>query len=65
LNTYVKYTGLGFQMLVIIGIFVWAGTKLDERAANEKPVFTAILAVVGVIASLYISLKDIVKGKND
>ena len=52
-------------MLVIIGIFVWAGTKLDERSANEKPVFTAILAVVGVIASLYISLKDIVKGRND
>ena len=56
---------MGFQMIVIILLFYWAGSKLDERAANEKPVYTAILTVLGVFAGLYIVLKDFIVKKDD
>ena len=49
---------MGFQMIAIILLFYWAGSKLDQRAASEKPVYTAVLTVLGVFAGLYIVLKD-------
>jgi hypothetical protein len=56
---------MGFQMLVVILIFFWAGSKLDHRSANEKPVYTAVLTVLGVFAGLYLALRDFIGRKND
>jgi hypothetical protein len=55
---------MGFQMIVIILLFYWAGSRLDERASSEKPVYTAILTVLGVFTGIYIVLKDFI-GKKD
>ena len=52
-------------MIAIILLFYWAGTKLDQRAVSEKPVYTAILTVLGVFAGLYIVLKDFIGKKDD
>jgi hypothetical protein len=56
---------MGFQMIIIILLFYWAGSKLDQRSASEKPVYTAILTVLGVFAGLYIVLKDFIIRKDD
>jgi len=50
---FIKFTGLGFQMLVIIGLFTFAGYKIDSYRSNDKPLFVALLGVLGVIVSLY------------
>lgn len=50
---FVKYTGLGFQMLAVIGLFAFAGYKIDEYRNNGKSIFMALLGVLGVILSLY------------
>jgi uncharacterized membrane protein (DUF106 family) len=65
MKSYVKYTGMAFQMIVIILIFYWAGSKLDQRAANDNPVYTAILSLLGVFIGLYVSLRDFIFTKND
>ena len=52
-------------MVIIILLFYWAGSKLDERSTNEKPVYTTILTLVGVFAGLYIILKDFIGRKDD
>jgi hypothetical protein len=52
-------------MLAIIGIFTWVGVKLDERSASESSIYTAILALLGVIIGIYIGLKDFIQRKND
>ena len=65
MKSYVKYSGMAFQMVAIILIFYWAGSKLDERAANEKPVYTAILSLLGVFVGLYVSLKDFIFKKDE
>ncbi len=56
---------MGFQMIAIILIFYWVGSKLDERSAGEKPVYTAILTVIGVLAGIYLVLKDFIHFRDD
>ncbi|HEY1024776.1 MAG TPA: AtpZ/AtpI family protein [Sphingobacteriaceae bacterium] len=53
LNNYVRYTGLGFQMIAVIGVFAFIGYKLDEWQQTKQPVYTALLSVIGVCAALY------------
>jgi len=56
---------MGFQMIVIILLFYWAGSKLDERSGNQKPVYTAVLSLLGVFAGLYIVLKQFIGRRDD
>jgi ATP synthase protein I len=65
MKSWARYSGMGFQMIAIILLFYWAGSKLDERAATEKPVYTAVLTVLGVFAGLYIVLRDFLNRGND
>ena len=60
-NSYVKFTGMGFQMIAIIGIFTFAGYQIDQAALHGVKWVTAALSLTGVFISLYLvirSLKD-------
>jgi F0F1-type ATP synthase assembly protein I len=61
LRTYSKYSGIAVQMVVVILVAVWGGIKLDELAGTEKPIFTAILSLLGVVAAIYTVIKDLIK----
>lgn len=50
-------------MGVIIGLSVWGGQKLDEKYGNSIPVFTIVLSLLGIIASMYLVLKDFINPK--
>lgn len=50
-------------MIAIILIGVFGGMKLDKWLKTDKPVFTAILAVLAVILSIYYSIKDLLRTK--
>jgi ATP synthase protein I len=52
-NSYVKYTSMGFQMIAIIGIFAFAGYKIDKAANHQVQWVTAVLSLIGVFISLY------------
>jgi len=58
---YIKYSGIAFQMLVIIGVFVFIGYKIDERQGIDNFLFTAILGIVGVAVSLYQVIRSLNK----
>lgn len=58
-NAYSKYTGLAVQMIVVIGIFAFAGYKIDEAAAHDTKWVTATLALVGVFVSLYLVIRAV------
>ena len=61
LNSYAKYSGLAFQMGIIIAIAVWGGIKLDEFVETNNSLFTIILSLLGVFAAIYIALKDFIR----
>lgn len=58
-NTYIKYSGLGFQMIGIIAVFTFAGYKIDAWQHNQTPYYTAGLSLTGVILALYIVFKGL------
>lgn len=61
-NLALKYTGIGFQMLAIIGIGVFGGIKLDQWLHTPK-VFTIILSLLSIFAAIYVAIKDFIKPK--
>lgn len=58
-NAYAKYTGLAFQMIAIIGIFAFAGYKIDEAARHDTKWVTAALSLAGVFISLFIVIRSV------
>ena len=58
-NTLAKFSGIAFQMIVIIGVFTFAGYKIDEAANHKVKWVTAILSLTGVFISLYVVIKSI------
>ena len=60
-NAYLKYSGMGFQMIAIIGLFTYAGYKIDESAHHTTKWVTALLALSGVFVSLYLVIRSVNK----
>lgn len=63
-STYAKFVGLGFQMMVIIGVFTFAGYKIDENANHETKWVTAVLSLLGVFISLYLVIRSVSRGND-
>ncbi|WP_184547958.1 AtpZ/AtpI family protein [Mucilaginibacter sp. FT3.2] len=59
LNTYAKFSGIAFQMVVVIGIGAFAGYKIDEATNHQTKWVTALLSLVGVFISLYIVIRSL------
>lgn len=64
LNTYARFSGVGFQMLAIIAIGVWGGIKLDENYPNEYQIFTIICSLASIGVALYTVIKQVTKFSN-
>ena len=58
-NNYLKFSGVAFQMIVIIGIFAFAGYKIDASAHHTVKWVTAVLSLTGVFISLYVVIRSI------
>ena len=59
LRSYARYSGLGFQMIGIIGAFAFGGVKLDERIAAKTPWFTIVGCLTGIAISFYLVIKQL------
>lgn len=64
LNAYARFSGIGFQMLVIIAIGVWGGIKLDTIYPNDYQIFTIICSLVSIGIALYTVIKQVKKFSN-
>lgn len=62
-NTYLKYSGLGFQFAVLILIAFYLGKWLDQQIGMSKPVFTLLLILVFFVGFLYKLYLDLIKTK--
>ena len=59
LNSYAKYSAVGFQMIAIIGLFAFIGYKIDAATKHETQWVTALLSLIGVFISLYIVIRSV------
>ena len=63
-NSAFKYSGMAFQILACVLLGFWGGTKLDIFLGLKKiPIFTLVLGLLGVVAGIYLSIKDFLKKK--
>ena len=60
-NDYLKYSGMGIQMAVIIAAGVLGGIQLDKWLHLKFPIFTLVLALLSVFLAIYYFIKDILK----
>ena len=58
LDSYARYSSIGFQMLAIILLGVFGGVKIDQWLKLGAPVFTVILSLLSVILAIYYAVKD-------
>jgi hypothetical protein len=58
-RTAMRYAGWGTQMLVLLGIAVWGGHKLDERIGMK-----ALLVIIFPLAALTLSLWQLMRTLN-
>ncbi|MBU2652102.1 MAG: AtpZ/AtpI family protein [Bacteroidetes bacterium] len=63
LKNYARYSGIAFQMLVIILMGVFGGYKLDQFTGIRFPVFTVVLSLGAVSLAIYYAVKDFIKNK--
>lgn len=59
LNSYARFSGMGFQMIAIIGIGVYSGVKLDEHYPNNYSLFTIICSLASIGIALYLVIKQV------
>jgi len=58
---FLKYSGMAMQMLGTILVFTYAGFKLDEWQKSAIPIWTLILSLTSIGASLYLLIRGISK----
>jgi len=61
-NKLLKFSGIAFQLAILIALAIWAGTTLDDKMGNDMQYMTAlfvILAFTGFILNLFRDLKNL------
>lgn len=65
LSKFARFSSVGIQMGVIIAIFTWLGTYLDDKYHTKTPWWTLGLSLFGVITGLIIVIREVIKMGNE
>ena len=58
---WLKYSGIAFQLAIIILAAVWGGGKLDKHFSNDVPFITILLIIIFFSGFLYKLYLDLIK----
>ena len=65
INAYAKYSGMAFQMGIIIAGGTYGGVLLDRRSTREFPLFTLIFSLLSVFIALYLVIKQVINDNEE
>ena len=57
LDDFIRYSSLAFEMIIIMGIGVFAGIKIDKWLGLNFPAFTLALMILSVIGAIYYAIR--------
>ena len=58
-NVYLKYSGIGIQLIAIVALGSFAGVKLDKHfPVASFPLFTVVLTFLAIGAAMYFLFKE-------
>ncbi|MDG1347026.1 MAG: AtpZ/AtpI family protein [Crocinitomicaceae bacterium] len=64
MKKYARFSGIVIQMGVIIGLFSWLGTYLDDRYKTEN-IWAIVLALSGVFLAMYLVIKEVINSSKE
>ncbi|HMB63360.1 MAG TPA: AtpZ/AtpI family protein [Eudoraea sp.] len=64
-NSYIQYSGIAIQMIVIIGLGSYGGVRLDEAYPNEYHAFTIICSLASVAMAIYVVIRQVSKASKN
>jgi F0F1-type ATP synthase assembly protein I len=56
-----EFSGIAFEMLIVIGLFVFIGFQIDKRMVFQFPIATVGFCLLGFAMALYIVFKRLQK----
>jgi len=59
LDSYVKFSGIAFQMIAVIALGSYGGVKLDETYPDLYPIFTLVCSLTSVAIAMYLVIKQV------
>jgi len=60
-TSYLRYSGIGFQLAGTIGVGVFLGYELDKWFKTSGPYFTVALSLIFMVAGFYLAFRDFFK----
>ncbi|MFL5730939.1 MAG: AtpZ/AtpI family protein [Cytophagaceae bacterium] len=60
-NNFLRYSGIAFQMIATILLGCWAGMALDKHFEVKSHMFTVVLMLLSVVASMYVVIRGLMK----
>ena len=60
-GSWLRYSTLGIEMAVIIGASVWGGVAIDRHRGSSFPIFTLVLASLGLVVAMIRLVKGVGK----
>ena len=63
IKDYLRYAGLGFEILACILLFAGTGYGLDRWLSTEKPWFLLSLSLLGCATAIYLMIRELGKKK--
>lgn len=64
-SDYLRFSSLGFQMAITIGLGAWLGTYLDNKYNTEKPYYSIVIILVSIAIALYQVIKEVMNLTKD
>ncbi len=61
IHAYLRYAGMGIQMVVVMGICTWAGLQLDRQLALRFPIFLSLLSIASTVLCVYGTIRKLLK----
>ena len=61
-KNYMKYSGMAFQIAAYVLIGLWAGKQLDKYLETSRPFFSALGAILFLVAYFIKLMNDLKKG---
>ena len=52
-SDWVKYSNIGFQIIVTLALFGWVGYFLDNKFPELRPLFLILMLFIGAAIALY------------
>jgi len=64
-SDHLRFSSLGFQMAITIGLGAWAGNYLDNKYQTEQPYYSIGIILLAIAIALYQVIKEVMNMSAD